>query len=175
MKKKRPDYNEMSVNGVSITRARELLKLKRATINDFEVIRDRTYEYLSYCDTDDRVPTLRGLGVCLGISSDTINKWIVEKPNHETSIFLAQVVNLMADNLEQGALKGTMDRNASVFLLKSNFGYRDNQDVKIHHIVSDSKSIEQIEKEISAGIIDVEFEEKWAKKRARFFYYTLHA
>ena len=70
------------------------------------------------------------------------------------------MLNLMADNLEQGALQGTMDRNASVFLLKSNFGYRDNQDVKVHHMVSESKSIEQIEREISAVIIDADFEEK---------------
>ena len=145
MAKKKFDYNEMGESKLPVARAREMLKLKRATINDFDVIKNRSYEYLTYCDENNRVPTLRG---------------IAERPNHETTIFLSQMLNLMADNLEQGALQGTMDRNASVFLLKSNFGYRDNKDVKVHHMVSESKSIEQIEKEISAVVIDADFEEK---------------
>ena len=160
MVKKKFDYNEIGESKLPVARAREMLKLKRATINDFDVIKDRSYEYLTYCDENNRIPTLRGLCVCLGVSPDTVNRWIAERPNHETTIFLSQMLNLMADNLEQGALQGTMDRNASVFLLKSNFGYRDNQDVKVHHMVSESKSIEQIEKEISAVVIDADFEEK---------------
>lgn len=160
MAKKKIDYNDLADSKMTVTRARQMLNLKRASINDFETIRDRSYEYLTYCDDNERVPTLRGLCVCLGVSPDTVNRWVAENPNHETSIFLSQMLNLMADNLEQGALQGTMDRNASVFLLKSNFGYRDNNDVKVHHVISESKSIEQIEREMKSVIIDADFKEK---------------
>ena len=67
MAKKKFDYNEMGESKLPVARAREMLKLKRATINDFDVIKNRSYEYLTYCDENNRVPTLRGLCVCLGV------------------------------------------------------------------------------------------------------------
>ena len=48
MAKKKFDYNEMGESKLPVARAREMLKLKRATINDFDVIKNRSYEYLNY-------------------------------------------------------------------------------------------------------------------------------
>lgn len=150
----------MVKNNISIKKAKKLLQLKKVSINDYDEIKKRALDYLEWCENEDRIPTVRGLCLALGVAPSTISNWSAEKPNHRTVLLIEQIKNIMADGLEQGALKGTLNAKVSTFLLKSNFDYRENKEVHIHHIGGDVKSIEQIEKEIENEIIDVDFIEK---------------
>lgn len=158
---KNKDYNEIAKMGVGAFKVREMLDLKRVSINDFDTVKDRVFDYLEYCDEKPQIPTVRGLCVALGVGSQTVNAWLKDHSEHETSIFLNQVMDIMADNVEQKALNGELDRVVSIFTLKSSYGYRENQDITITHKKAvQSKSIEQLEEEIENEIIDVEFTEK---------------
>lgn len=161
MAKKGKNYNELAKVGLEVSKVRELLELRRIGINDYDEVKQRVFDYLEYCDDQPQIPTVRGLCVALGIASTTVNTWLKEQPEHETSIFLNQVMDIMADNVEQKALTGELDRVVSIFTLKSSYGYRENQDITITHKKAiQSKSIEQLEEEIENEIIDAEFTEK---------------
>lgn len=155
------NYNEIAKMGIGARKVQEMLNMKRISINDYEEIQQRVYDYLEYCDNQPQIPTVKGLSVALGIQSATLMTWLKDNPNHESSIFLNQVIDIMADNVEQKALQGQLDRVVSIFTLKANYGYRENQDITITHKKTvQGRTIEQIEKEIESEIIDAEFTEK---------------
>lgn len=152
------DYNKYE--GITALRARELTRLSRITINDTAEIQSRVNTYLEYCDEQGRVPTVKGLCVNLGIDSRMFKSWIENNPEHETSKYLSIVCDLLADNIENGALKGELNNVTSIFLLKANHGYRENSEVVIKHEKSERLSMKELEEKIENEIIDAEFEEK---------------
>lgn len=155
-----PDYNKIADSYPTVSKAREMLNLSKVTINDFDEIRNRVFKYLTYCDENERIPTLRGVSVAIGVDSGRIKSWLKAYPEHQTSLFLKQLMDMLADDIESKALTGELDRAVSIFSLKANFDYQEMHDVTITHTKESAKSIDELESQINQEIIDVEFEEK---------------
>lgn len=143
-----------------ISRIREVLQLTPITINDYPEVTERTNNYLIYCDENNRIPTIKGLCASLGITSRTLTNWLTKNPEHQTSQYLAMVKEVLADNLENGALNGTLNPITSMFLLKSQHQYREDEDYSIKLKTVTTKNLKVLESEIENEIIEADFSEK---------------
>lgn len=157
---KKYDYEKFQ--SLPVAKIREALNLTPITINDYEEVIKRVENYLIYCDEQERIPTIKGLCASLGMTTRTLNAWLTKNPEHETSKYLAIVKELLADNLEQGALNGSLNPVTSIFLLKSQHQYRENEDYTIKLKTVNVKGIEQLQNEIDNEIIEADFSEKEA-------------
>lgn len=146
-------------NDYSVKTLRQMLKLTPVRIDDTDAIINRAEKYFDLCEKNQRVPTAKGLAANIGIHSSTMQGWLENHPDHDTSIFLAKVLDIMADNLEQGLLSGNTNTVGSIFLLKSQHGYREAQEVVMRHEKSEKKTLSQLEAEIESEIIDADFKE----------------
>ena len=155
-------YEIEKIQNLPIARIRETLNLTPITINDYEEVVKRVDRYLVYCDEQERIPTVKGLCASMGITTRSLNAWLTKNPEHETSKYLAIVKELLADNLEQGALNGSLDKVTSIFLLKSQYQYREDEDYTIKLKAVNVKGIEQLQNEIDNEIIEADFSEKEA-------------
>ena len=118
--------------GISLRNARVSLNLEPINIKNPHEVEQRIDEYFDFCEANNRPPNMVGLGNWLGVGIWTINRWkngdwradsVDEVVQRALSVIEESLVNQVQDNPK--AMVGGM------FLLKSMFHYREQQDIVI--------------------------------------------
>ena len=105
---------------------------KQLTWEDTEEVRERTYNYFEACAKASVIPTLNGLAsLGFGVSRIAMYNFMRDHPNSPTTEFLTRVKDIIADILQNGALKGQLNPVMSIFVLKNGYGFSDKQEPEI--------------------------------------------
>lgn len=115
---------------------RETIKRDRVGWDDLEQVQGRCLEYLQRCQEAKCLPTVGGLAVFgLGYTRQRLNAYMREHPDSETTQFLMQVKDLLADTLETGALNRNLDSVMAIFTMKNDHDRADR--VQLEPVVSE--------------------------------------
>jgi len=137
-------------------------KYEPITIDDFDEIQERVMSYFERCAEFNKVPTVTGLALGIGLERDTFYQWIKRKPDHPTVKYLKKLQSAIAENIERGAMSSKINPVTGIFLLKANHGYREVTESVVTHKneLGAVKSEEEIAAEMNGDIIDADFKDK---------------
>ena len=148
--------------GVSLRYSRTSLGLPPINIKNPHEVEHRIDEYFDFCEVNDKPANMIGLGNWLGVSVSTIAKW---KNGQWDVDSVGDVVQRALSVIEESLVSQVQDNpKASVggmFLLKSMFHYREQQDIVIS--TGERKDSEMSADEIAkrylgdAKIVETEF------------------
>lgn len=99
----------------------------RPTKYDPLAIFPKIEEYIKMCGTQNqRLPTIEGLALALGVNRDTLYQWDKDYP--EFSDTLKRILDLQKVQLMDDGMYGGKEVNAgmAIFLLKANHGMKEN-------------------------------------------------
>lgn len=118
--------------GMALRYSRTSLDLPPINIKNPHEVEKRIDEYFDFCEVNDKPATMIGLGNWLGVSYQTISAWKNGKWDVDT---VGEVVQRALSVIEESLVSQVQDNpKASVggmFLLKSMFHYREQQDIVI--------------------------------------------
>lgn len=103
---------------------------KRIDLNDTVTVKAVVECYLESCAITSTLPSMTGIALALGFTRERIYGYM-KKQDTETSLFLHQVHDRMADILSENALRNNSNAIVSIFLLKSMFGYQDTTTIQL--------------------------------------------
>lgn len=115
----------------------EIFTLPKIDTNDPEMVYDRTVEYFEICGKHDMRPTLPGYAMALGISRQTIMKWISGAiPRCEEVLDIVQkVYSLLNSQMEDLMMGNKINPVTAIFLSKNHFAYKDAQEYEVKNEV----------------------------------------
>lgn len=118
--------------GVALRQSRTSLDLPTINIRNPREVEKRIDEYFDFCEINDRPPNIIGLGNWLGVGTQTIQKW----KNGEWEAGSANEVVQRALSVIEESLVSQVQGNpkamvGGMFLLKSMFHYKEQQDLVI--------------------------------------------
>lgn len=99
-------------------------------ISDPKQVENRIVEYFQHCMEDDMKPTVSGMCNALGITRATFHNWCegeYRKGSHLDIVKKAK--GFLEEMLESYMVNGKINPVTGIFLMKNNFGYRDQQEV----------------------------------------------
>ena len=140
-KRSRPDLTELQTPHMAPGKTGELVQhvlnismMPKIDTNNAEQIMQRINEYLTYCVQNDMKPDMSGMALAIGVSRKTLWAW----ENGVDSNKPADVRNSLKKGREmcetimtQMMQAGALNPITSIFLLKNNHGYTDQQEVII--------------------------------------------
>jgi len=111
----------------------ELLKLPEINRDNIEEVEERIYLYFEKCIENDVKPGVAGLCLALGITRQAWSMWGAgERRNPEYQELVRKTRLVMESIMEQYMLQGKINPVTGIFLLKNNFGYKDQSE----HIIT---------------------------------------
>ena len=99
--------------------------------NDLSVIKERTSEYIQSRIREQRLPTVEGWAVALGIGRRTLYDWLRDTRDKETYVFLRQVHDTFSDMHTTAAMGGITNPVSWIFYSKNMFGFVDKTNLSI--------------------------------------------
>lgn len=109
-----------------------LMTLPAIDVDNRECVERRIEEYFKICIEDDARPGVAGLCLALGISRQAWQTWGAGTRRHGDYVDIVEKARrAMEAILEQYMLHGKINPVTGIFLLKNNFGYKDQSDVVI--------------------------------------------
>lgn len=119
--------------GVALRQSRTSLNLPVINIKNPHEVEQRIDEYFDFCEVNNRPPNMVGLGNWLGVGYQTIGKW--KNGNWEDQNGVGEVVQRALSVIEESLVSQVQDNPKAMvggmFLLKSMFHYREQQDIVI--------------------------------------------
>lgn len=141
IKKKRPDRTEaLSVHtepgemGQMIQNAMAIYNLPAIDTNDNAQVSQRIGEYFQICAERSMKPSVSGMAMALGVDRRRLWEWVNgaggNKPKEVTDTIKRayQILNFMIEEYMQN---GKINPVSGIFLMKNNFGYRDQTEVVV--------------------------------------------
>ena len=135
VKKKRPDkaeewklHTEPGELGQMIQNAMAIYNLPEIDTNNEEQVRERIGVYFKLCAEREMKPSVSGMAMALGVDRMTLWKWVngatPSKPKGviDTVKKAYHILNFMIEEYMQN---GKINPVSGIFLMKNNFGYRD--------------------------------------------------
>lgn len=108
---------------------------------DIQDVRERTFQYFEACALAETYPSVMGLAVHgFNISRQHLNQWMNSHPNEESTEFIRQTKDSMADLLVNASLYRNADAVMSIFMLKNHFGHSDRVEVAPVEVNSGSET-----------------------------------
>ena len=127
------DGSDDGYYGVSLRNARVSISLPPINIKNPHEVEHRIDEYFDFCEINNKPPNMVGLGNWLGISVSTINHW--KNGNWEDPNGVGEIVQRALSVIEESLVTQVQDNPKAMvggmFLLKSMFHYREQQDIVI--------------------------------------------
>lgn len=119
--------------GVALRNARVSFDLPPVNIRNPVEVQDRICEYFNFCEMNNRPPNMVGLGNWLGVSMSTIAKWKQGdfSAEHAVGPVLQRAMSIIEESLVNQVQDNPKAMIGSMFLLKSMFHYKEQQDVVI--------------------------------------------
>lgn len=99
-------------------------------LSDTEAVEETTKRYILSCCRVGLLPSKMGLARACGMSVTALSNFIAMHPYHATTDYLQIVFDSFAEMRETAALNGAAHPIVSIFGLKANYGYRENEPVK---------------------------------------------
>ena len=122
---------------------------------------ERITEYLNICIKNNMKPTVEGLATAFGVSRKTIWKWVNDIDSDSLPVnfrvTLKKVYQVLNSNFTDLSINGKINPVISIFLMKNNFGYKDQNEVIQTTRTESTKADEVMNK---YDIIDADFKEK---------------
>ena len=101
-------------------------------ISDPEQVKERIGLYFKHCSENDRRPQIVGLCNWLGISRDTLNKWVNGETRSAThSDIVKKAYDVMEEMWTDYMQYGKISPPTAIFLAKNWYGYKDVADVVV--------------------------------------------
>ena len=101
-------------------------------ISDPKQVENRIGEYFQHCSDNDRRPQIVGLCNWLGISRDTLNKWVNGETRNSTHTdIIKKAYNVMEEMWSDYMQYGKISPPTAIFLAKNWYGYKDVADVVV--------------------------------------------
>lgn len=101
------------------------------TTNPKEVEK-RIFEYFQICGENDMKPSMAGMALAIGVSRSTLWEWSVgcnRKDTHTDTI--KKAVQMLDAQMVDYMQNGKINPVSGIFLMKNNFGYKDQQEVVV--------------------------------------------
>lgn len=99
-------------------------------ISDPEQVRRRIEDYFHHCMEDDMKPTVMGICNSLGISRATFHEWCTGGRRGGSHVdIIKKAKDFLEEMMECYMVNGKVNPVTGIFLMKNNFGYRDQQEV----------------------------------------------
>ena len=118
--------------GVSLRNARVSINLPPINIKNPHEVEHRIDEYFDFCEMNDKPPNMVGLGNWLGVTTDTIGRW---KNGDWSAESVGAIVQRALSVIEESLVTQVQDNPKAMvggmFLLKSMFHYKEQQDIVI--------------------------------------------
>jgi hypothetical protein len=118
--------------GVALRQSRTSLNLPVINIKNPHEVEQRIDEYFDFCEVNNRPPNMVGLGNWLGVGVQTINRWKAGDWDVDT---VGEVVQRALSVIEESLVTQVQDNPKAMvggmFLLKSMFHYKEQQDIVI--------------------------------------------
>ena len=118
--------------GVSLRNARVSINLPPINIKNPHEVEHRIDEYFDFCEMNDKPPNMVGLGNWLGVGYQTISRW--KNGDWETES-VGAIVQRALSVIEESLVSQVQDNPKAMvggmFLLKSMFHYKEQQDIVI--------------------------------------------
>ena len=115
-----------------LRRAMVGLDLPPINIADPEQVKERIMMYLDFCQVNDSPPNLIGLGNWLGVDRKTIRKWMRGESRADTHFaIIDRAMAIIEESLVSQVQQESKNPASGIFLLKSMFGYKEQQDFVI--------------------------------------------
>jgi hypothetical protein len=127
----RPDEQINAPPGENARRvriARVLMSKERVDTSSVEAVTERFLWYLDVCEQFDDRPTLEGFALATGydrVSIRRIKEGEVKSVPEEVRLTLKRVWDMLNQMMTQYMVDGHLNPVTAIFLLKNNFGYRD--------------------------------------------------
>ena len=122
---------------------------------------ERITEYFNICIKNNMKPTLEGLATAFGVDRKTIYKWANNIDSNSLPVnfrtVIKKVYQLLNSNFTDLSINGKINPVISVFLMKNNFGYKEQTEVLQTTTTEVAKADEVMNK---YDIIDADFKEK---------------
>lgn len=131
---------------------------KKCRIDDTKEVIKRTETYVKECAAISKLPSIKGLCVCLGIASRTYYQWLKDHPNHPTTEYLELTRDIFADLLEEAGLNNAVNNISSIFILKSQHHYQESNNITLQAIPStplgEPKTLVEIQSAIDSDVVE---------------------
>ena len=122
---------------------------------------NRITEYLEICIKNNMKPTVEGLSTAFGVNRKTIYKWANNIDSDSLPVnfrtVIQKVYQVLNSNFTDLSINGKINPVISIFLMKNNFGYKDQNEVIQTTTTEAAKADEVMNK---YDIIDADFKEK---------------
>lgn len=122
---------------------------------------ERISEYLEICIKNNMKPTVEGLATAFGVDRRTLYKWVHNIDSDSLPVnfrvTLKKVYQVLNSNFTDLSINGKINPVISIFLMKNNFGYKDQNEVIQTTRTESTKADDLIQK---YDIIDADFTEK---------------
>ena len=122
---------------------------------------NRITEYLEICIKNNMKPTVEGLSTAFGVDRRTLYKWVHNIDSDSLPVnfrvTLKKVYQVLNSNFTDLSINGKINPVISIFLMKNNFGYKDQNEVIQTTRAESTKADDLINK---YDIIDADFKEK---------------
>lgn len=125
----------------SIMAALQIASSSRVDFHDPDAVKQRIVEYFAFCDQQDMRCSVAGIAASLGIDRRRLHEartgqiphGFKEKVPRETIEMIDFAYSVYEQWLEDAMLKGAVHPVASIFLLKCNSGYQEEQKVIVQN------------------------------------------
>lgn len=111
-----------------------------------EKIQERCVEYFQMCVDNDMKPTLAGFALALGTTRDNLSKyvrreWFMPDDSYEV---IVRFYSALVAYIEECMMSGKVNPVGLIFLMKNNFGYKDQQDIVVNNEVKEAPTEEKL-------------------------------
>ena len=114
----------------------KIKKIKKPFVDDAVSVKRACDEYIELCHDDRVPPTVAGLSRALGVTRDTLMKWLHGEISIRTADVIMEYFSLI-EIFDETALKNNKTNAvAGLFNMKNNYGYKDEVE---HRIVDERK------------------------------------
>lgn len=119
--------------GVSLRQARVGIKLPPINIKNPHEVEARIDEYFDFCELNNRPPNYVGMANWLGVGRNTLDKWKRGEWSSTThQDIICRAISVIEENLVSQVQSEPKVMVGGMFLLKSMFHYREQQDVNFN-------------------------------------------
>ena len=119
------EVSEMLLNGLVI------YNLPKIDTDDAEQVEKRVGEYFQICAERGMKPSVAGFAMALGIDRRTLWTWVNERTAKPRAVVdtLKKAYQILNFAIEEYMQNGKINPVSGIFLMKNNFGYKDQSEV----------------------------------------------
>ena len=163
-KQKRPEKSkQMSVqtnpgdNTKYLEHNLQISELPAIDTSDEKQVAKRIYEYFRICAENDMKPSLSGMALAIGVDRATLWSWSVGNTRSGTHYdTIKKAVQMLDAQMVDYMQNGKINPVSGIFLMKNNFGYKDQQEVvvKPEAPLGEQKDVNALRDEYMETVVD---------------------